>query len=414
MTRTALIPALLILASCGMIPLESDAPPQITRSLTDNRPVPTPVMYSAKTARVSNQDIVTDFLDLNFRLESGQTLPVLTRFEGPISVRVTGQEPSHFTAELDALLGRLRREAGINIARTNSAQANITIGLVKRSEIRRALPNAACFVVPNVTRIAEFQAMRRSDRVRWSKLRERRKVGLFLPGDASPQELRDCLHEELAQALGPLNDLYRLPNSVFNDDNVHTVLTSFDMLLLRASYDPSLRSGMNRAQVAAALPEVLARINPAGEHVPNQRRGGTPVSYSRAIQTALGPGASRAQRKQAANQALQIAHTAGWQDHRLAFAHYAAGRIAQAGGASQQAHQHFTRADQIYARQAGTELHRAYVAAQLGAYALSRNRPTEALAAVEPFIPVAARHQNRSLQSTLTRLRARAQNAQNS
>jgi len=34
----------------------------------------------------------------------------------------------------------------------------------------------------------------------------------------SPQEVRDCLHEELAQALGPLNDLYRLPDSVFNDD----------------------------------------------------------------------------------------------------------------------------------------------------------------------------------------------------
>ena len=28
---------------------------------------------------------------------------------------------------------------------------------------------------------------------------------VFVPADASPQELRDCLHEELAQALGPLN-----------------------------------------------------------------------------------------------------------------------------------------------------------------------------------------------------------------
>ncbi len=45
--------------------------------------------------------------------------------------------------------------------------------------------------------------------------------------------MRDCLHEELAQALGPLNDLYRLSNSVFNDDNFHSVLTGFDMEMLR-------------------------------------------------------------------------------------------------------------------------------------------------------------------------------------
>ena len=56
-------------------------------------------------------------------------------------------------------------------------------------------------------------------------MRERQRVAVFLPADAAPQELRDCLHEEIAQALGPLNDLYRLPDSIFNDDNVHTVLT---------------------------------------------------------------------------------------------------------------------------------------------------------------------------------------------
>ena len=92
-------------------------------------------------------------------------------------------------------------------------------------------------------------------------------VSLFIPSDASPQEIRDCLHEEFAQGLGPLNDLYRLPNSVFNDDNIHTILTDFDMMVLRATYAPELRSGMTRAEVAARLPAILRRINPAGEGV---------------------------------------------------------------------------------------------------------------------------------------------------
>ena len=77
--------------------------------------------------------------------------------------------------------------------------------------------------------------------------------------------MRDCLHEELAQALGPLNDLYRLSDSVFNDDNMHTVLTGFDMLILRVFYSPALRSGMTRAEVAARLPAILAQLNPAGQ-----------------------------------------------------------------------------------------------------------------------------------------------------
>ena len=92
-------------------------------------------------------------------------------------------------------------------------------------------------------------------------------VSLFIPSDASPQEKRDCLHEELVQGLGPLNDLYRLPNSVFNDDNIHTILTDFDMMVLHATFTPELLSGTNRAEDTARLPAILRRIKPAGEGV---------------------------------------------------------------------------------------------------------------------------------------------------
>ena len=102
---------------------------------------------------------------------------------------------------------------------------------------------AACFVAPNVVDLEDFKASRKTAKTSWSAQTERRMVSLFIPSDASPQEIRDCLHEEFAQGLGPLNDLYRLPNSVFNDDNIHTILTDFDMMVLRATYAPELRSG---------------------------------------------------------------------------------------------------------------------------------------------------------------------------
>ena len=41
---------------------------------------------------------------------------------------------------------------------------------------------------------------------------------------------------------------------------VHAVLTGFDMTILRAYYDPALRSGMTRGQVVAALPGILSGL----------------------------------------------------------------------------------------------------------------------------------------------------------
>ena len=69
-----------------------------------------------------------------------------------------------------------------------------------------------------------------------------------------------------------MNDLYRLPESIFNDDNFHTVLTRFDMLILAATYAPELRSGMSRDAVAAALPGItVTRLDNCG-HLAHERR----------------------------------------------------------------------------------------------------------------------------------------------
>ena len=178
------------------------------------------------------------------------------------------------------------------------------------------------------------------------------------------------MHEELAQALGPLNDLYRLPDSVFNDDNVHTVLTGFDMVILRTYYDPALRSGMSRGQVAAALPRILARTNPGGASQPARFATRTPRAWSKSIQTALGRSISFEARKSAAQEAIRIATAMGWDDHRRAFAHYAMGRVLQTTDPSG-AHRHYIEADRYYARTPGAGLHRAYVATQLSAYAIT-------------------------------------------
>lgn len=357
----------------------------------------------------SNDNLVEDFMDLALRLESGRALDTFTRFEGPITVRLAGPVQPSVPRDLDRLLHRLRSEAGINIHLTVAPEANITINAVSRAQIRRILPNAACFVIPNVSSLAEFRQARRSHKLNWSRITHRTKLAIFLPNDTSPQEARDCLHEELAQALGPLNDLYRLPNTVFNDDNVHTVLTGYDMLILRVFYDPALRNGMSRAEVRQRLPGILNRHNPRGDTgaAHNHNIVPTPRSWIEAIQAALGPSTPAPIRRTAATQALNIASAMRWEDHRRGFSHYAMGRVLQST-APETARTQFLLADAYFARGPNTQLHRAYVAAQLAAYALTENDPETALRVTRPYIEIATRHENAALLSTLMMLQAEA------
>ena len=408
-----LFPIMLLVNAC----VPASHPGVVTRAAFESPSSSLPAMKSftahyPQAAPRSNNDLSLDFIELAFRMESGKDLRVLTRFEGPITIRVIGAPPSTLGPDLTRLISRLRSEARIDISPTKAADANITIEAVSRSKIRQVLPEAACFVAPNVSSIDEYKKVRRNAQTNWSLMTTRKRIAIFLPNDASPQEVRDCLHEEVAQALGPLNDLYRLPDSVFNDDNVHTVLTGFDMMILRAYYDPALRSGMTRGQVSNALPGIFARINPRGTSTKARFVTRTPREWNLAVQGALGPGRSDGQRQDAAYSAIKIAQSLGWQDHRRAFAHYAMGRALQSGD-QEAAHKQYQLAELFYSRNPGTDLHRAYVATQLGAYAIATGDGAEALRLIGPHIETARRRENAALLSTLLLLRAEALELEN-
>lgn len=396
-----------LLAACASVPFEDT--PTRAAPISDSSLPPMKTFSSPRPAPParSNRDIAADFLSLHFVQESGRSLPRFTRFETPVTVRVTGNPPPTMLPDLRRLIARLRGEAGIDIRLVSSSDANITIVTVSRAELRRAQPDAACFVVPNVSSLSEFRRKRRSPDTAWSNLDQRRRMGIFIPGDTSPQEVRDCLHEELAQALGPVNDLYRLRDSIFNDDNVHAVLTGFDMLILRATYAPELRSGMSREQVAARLPGILARLNPRGERIAPQPVRPTPRDWIDAIETALGPGTVPPARRNAARRAIAIAEREGWTDHRRAFGYFIMGRMTEPFDPDL-AREYFRTAMRYLEATPGTELHRANVTARLAADAISRGNAGAALARLDPAIATAARYENAALLATLMLLKAEA------
>lgn len=407
--RLALLATLGLLVACA----EESPDPLATRAATSMpRDLPTMAMFGAPNPAPptrGNTAIARDFLDLAFQMESGRAIPVMSRFETPVTVAVAPGAPLTLSRDLDRLLARLRREARIDIRRATAGQpASITVETLPRARMQRAVPQAACFVVPRVSSWAEFRVARTNARtLDWTTLTTRDQAAVFIPNDVSPQEVRDCLHEEIAQALGPLNDLYRLPDSIFNDDNFHAVLTGFDMLILRSYYDPALASGMDRTEVARRLPAILNRLNPQG--VGQGGAAPAPVDHDwiAAMEEALGGRGATPARIAAAERAVRIATARGWRDTRLGFSYFALGRLSLSHDAERSIAA-FVAAGNVFHAIDPSGIQVAHVNMQLAAFALSAGDADRALALVNAALPAATRAENASLLATLLMVKAEA------
>ncbi len=361
-----------------------------------------PVAMPPPVPSRSNVEIGRDILDLAFRLESGREVVFLSRFDEKVRVGVLGRGPETLERDLAELLHRLRVEAGVDIGLAGTMHANLIVAFIDPAAVRAAVPYAACFVVPGVSSWEEFLNERGSPEQDWARLDVRTSAAVFIPGDVAPQEVRDCLHEEIAQALGPLNDLYRLPDSVFNDDNVRAVLTDFDMLALRVLYSPELSSGMTRAEVVMRLPALLARLNPDGENW-HQDAPELPQSWTDAMSAALSRGAPREARRSAAEAAVVLAGAGTAKGLAL----MALGR-AEVTRDPHSAETSFAEALEYFDSQPATAIQAACVRLQLAALALSRANPETAARLAREAQPVARAHGDASLLSILLFVEAEA------
>jgi len=86
------------------------------------------------------------------------------------------------------------------------------------------------------------------------------KADVILVADAGDFIFYDCAYEELLQALGPINDDSTVRWSMFNDKVHLGFFGVYDQYILNILYHPRIRPGMTRAEVQAALPEVLPEV----------------------------------------------------------------------------------------------------------------------------------------------------------
>lgn len=74
--------------------------------------------------------------------------------------------------------------------------------------------------------------------------------------------IRECLMEEIAQVLGPMNDTALIRQSMFNDqtNGIVSWLTWHDAILLRALYDQRLKPGMPKAEALPIARRVIGEL----------------------------------------------------------------------------------------------------------------------------------------------------------
>ncbi len=230
-----------------------------------------PVLGSAVpvgTTRYSNESLADLFVTLTHDLEWGGRRKHLIRYEVPISVGVTGPGGESYFGFIDRYLAELRIRAGVRIAR-GPAPNNLLISFVSGKQFRTRVPKHYCLVAPGSPDWDSFSRNPRRYGTRpFETMDTVETMTVFIPDNAEPYLVRSCLLEEIAQALGPADDLYALSSSIFNDDAAHIWPTKLDYLMLQVLYQPELHTGLSRRETRERALAALDRLNPEGRDAP--------------------------------------------------------------------------------------------------------------------------------------------------
>ncbi|MEL7467296.1 MAG: DUF2927 domain-containing protein [Pseudomonadota bacterium] len=258
--RTALLIAPLLAAACA----ERTEPYSTT-----TRPVEARFGASlpAGTTAWSNKSLADVFTKLTHDLEWGSTQANLLRFEAPVRVAMIGDGSESYQLFLAEFLRIIRKEARIDIQQTSPDKANLLVRFVPGDEFRD-LTAAQCIVVNDHPTWSEYKSDPDgygADAFERNKTLE--KASALIPRTLEPYKIRECILEEVSQALGTGNDLYGLRDTIFNDDDAHTWPTRLDYLMLRVLYDPRMETGLNRRETTERARIVLDDINPQGRDV---------------------------------------------------------------------------------------------------------------------------------------------------
>ena len=257
--------AAIALAACA--PAGNAPRPEARATVASPGPLPELDGYAsavgAQPVPWTRRTLADDFIEITFDTEWGVRTDQLLRFPGDVRIALIGSELNGYLAYAEDLARRLDAATGpdhkVSLVNSPNAKPEIVFRTAPRNQMRRLAPGALCFLTPFRGDWRSYVAARANGGARWADTTELTAITIFIPQYATPYEIRVCLEEEATQALGAANDLYRLEDTIFNDDNAHIRFTAFDAVILRVLYDDAIRPGMNREAARAASLEALGR-----------------------------------------------------------------------------------------------------------------------------------------------------------
>ena len=186
--------------------------------------------------------LAADFGELVYVTEWGYEYEKLLRWEKPVTIAIEDPVVRAQADILDDLMAHINRVAPtLRASIADGPHGDITIRAAPESEMKAQAPTALCFFVPVDATWAQYVGGLNVTKGNWNKVEELEAVTIFVPANAPPHVYRSCIIEEVTQALGPRNDIFGLEDSIYNDDNMHTWPTAFDLLMIAVLYDPDLK-----------------------------------------------------------------------------------------------------------------------------------------------------------------------------
>ena len=205
--------------------------------------------------RLSDTRIARHFLAIAFGREHAEGPGQhLAKWQGGIRYRVVRWAGGLDVAKAEAALHRQMRDlaglTGLPVAPTALFDANFIVVLTGEDlfawQVRRALAAANCagFFGQNLETGAIVSAR------------------VIIPVDRAVRRrlLQRCIVEETAQVLGLPNDADGGARSVFNDADRSTALSRLDRLFVALLYHPRLAPGLNRADTARRVRQILPAL----------------------------------------------------------------------------------------------------------------------------------------------------------
>jgi hypothetical protein len=212
-----------------------------------------------------------EFTEQNGQLVAGGAENRLHRWQGPVRLGVVfgasvpEDQRAADRAAIADYLRRLSKLSGLPMW-LNDRNPNHTVFVVNPEErraaaplIRAAAPDTSAAALRSVVEMRpDIYCTAFTFNPGQSDIIDR--AVTVIRGELTPKLRMLCVHEELAQSLGLINDSPKARPSIFNDNEEFALLTRQDELMLKILYDSRLRPGMTLAEARPVVEAIATEL----------------------------------------------------------------------------------------------------------------------------------------------------------